>query len=169
MALVSRYLFFPDKHRCYHLTSLGIHYKEQDIIPEVAYKIVRGFAWVGIAVCIIAAFLVGPLAFAGAGAFALTSFGMTNFRPTLDKSYVLIDERSVAFDLINNVVISFVIPEKGMHAFSGDVYISTLKQKEELLSHLKSMFPHMEIVKIKRLNHQYKHPVYNQDEDATAE
>ncbi|MEF1257265.1 hypothetical protein QTN95_20870, partial [Vibrio sp. M260112] len=42
MTFVSRYLFFPDKHRCYHLTSRGIHYTEQDMIPEVAYKIVRG-------------------------------------------------------------------------------------------------------------------------------
>ncbi|TKF24043.1 hypothetical protein FCV50_23135, partial [Vibrio kanaloae] len=52
MVFVSRYLFGPDKHRCYHLTALGIHYTEQDLIPEVAYKIARGFAWVGIGVCI---------------------------------------------------------------------------------------------------------------------
>lgn len=167
--LITRYLFIPDKHRCYHLTSLGIYYTQQDMIPEGAYKFVRGFAWVGIAACIIAAFIIGPLAFAGAGAFALISLGMTNFQPTVDKFCVLIDERSVAFDLINHGVVSFAIPEKGAHAFSGDIYLSTLEQKEELLSHLKSMFSHLEIVKIKRLSHQYKHPVYHQGEDATAE
>ena len=37
--LMTRYLFFPDKHFCYHLTPMGIHYTEQDMIPEVAYKI----------------------------------------------------------------------------------------------------------------------------------
>lgn len=98
MVLVSRYLFSPDKYRCYHLTALGIHYTEQDMIPEVAYKIVRGFAWVGIVVCFIAVFLLGPLALVGAGAFALMSFGMTNFQPTVNKSYVLVDERSVVFN-----------------------------------------------------------------------
>ena len=164
MIFAARYLFFPDKHRCYHLTSLGVHYTEQDMIPEVAYKIVRGFAWVGIAVCIIAVFVLGPLAFVGAGAFALMAFGMTNFQSTVDKSYVFIDERSVAFNLVNNSVVSFAIPEKGAHAYSADIYIS-IEQKEALLNYLRSLFPSIEVVKIKRLNDQYKHPVYQQDEE----
>ena len=168
MVLITRYLYFPDKHRCYHLTTLGIHYTEQDMIPEVAYKIVRGFAWGGIVVCFIAVFLLGPLAFVGAGAFALMSFGMTNFQPTVDKCCLFIDERSVAFNLTNDGVMSFAIPEKGAHAFSGDIYISP-EQKEVLLSHLRSIFPKIEVVEIKRLNDQYKHPVYQQDEESATE
>ncbi|NIY85413.1 hypothetical protein [Vibrio hepatarius] len=168
MVLITRYLYFPDKHRCYHLTSLGIHYTEQDMIPEVAYKIVRGFAWMGIAVCIIAVFVLGPLAFVGAGAFALMAFGMTNFQSTVDKSYVFIDKRSVAFNLVNNSVVSFAIPEKGAHAYSADIYIS-LEQKEALLNYLRSLFPSIEVVKIKRLNDQYKHPVYQRDEEEAVE
>ncbi|MCG9727872.1 hypothetical protein [Vibrio brasiliensis] len=168
MVLVSRYLFSPDKYRCYHLTALGIHYTEQDMIPEVAYKIVRGFAWVGIVVCFIAVFLLGPLALVGAGAFALMSFGMTNFKPTVDKCCLLVDDRSVAFNLINDGVMSFAVPEKGAHAFSGDIYISP-EQKEVLLSHLWSIFPNLEVVKIKRLNDQYKHPVYQQSEETSQE
>ncbi|MGD8115285.1 hypothetical protein [Vibrio sp. TRT 29B02] len=168
MVLITRYLYFPDKHRCYHLTSRGIHCTEQDMIPEVAYKIVRGFAWVGIAVCVIAVLLLGPLALVGAGAFALMSFGMTNFKPTVDKCCLLIDDRSVAFNLTNDGVMSFAVSEKGVHAFSGDIYIS-LEQKEELLAYLKKTFPNIEIVKIKRLNDQYKHPVYQQDEESATE
>ncbi|NVJ57277.1 MAG: hypothetical protein HWE19_13075 [Vibrionaceae bacterium] len=166
--LISRFLFFPDKHRYYHLTSMGIHYTKQDMIPEVAYKIVRGFAWIGIAVCIIAVFVLGPLAFVGAGAFALMAFGMTNFQSTVDKSYVFIDKRSVAFNLVNNSVVSFAIPEKGAHAYSADIYIS-LEQKEALLNYLRSLFPSIEVVKIKRLNNQYKHPVYQRDEEEAVE
>ena len=168
MIFVSRYLFFPDKHRCYHLTLLGIHYTEQDMIPEVAYKIVRGFAWVGIAVCVIAVLLLGPLALVGAGAFALMSFGMTNFQPTIDKCCLLIDDRSVVFNLTNDGVMSFAVPEKGVHAFFGDIYISS-EQKEVLLAYLKKTFPSIEIVKIKRLNDQYKHPVYQRDEGSATE
>ena len=138
------------------------------MIPEVAYKIVRGFAWGGIVVCFIAVFLLGPLAFVGAGAFALMSFGMTNFQPTVDKCCLFIDERSVAFNLTNDGVMSFAIPEKGAHAFSGDIYISP-EQKEVLLSHLRSIFPKIEVVEIKRLNDQYKHPVYQQDEESATE
>ncbi|MEF1286018.1 MULTISPECIES: hypothetical protein [unclassified Vibrio] len=166
--LITRYLFIPDKHRCYHLTTLGIHYTEQDMIPEVAYKIVRGFAWVGIVVCVIAVLLLGPLALVGAGAFALMSFGMTNFKPIVDKCCLLIDDSSVAFNLTNDGVMSFAVPEKGVHAFSGDIYIS-LEQKEELLAYLKKTFPNIEIVKIKRLNDQYKHPVYQRDEESATE
>jgi len=142
---------------------MGIHYTEQDMIPEVAYKIVRGFAWGGIVVCIIAVFVLGPLAFVGAGAFALMSFGMTNFQPTVDKYCVLIDECTVVFNLMDDGVVSFAVPEKDAHAYSGDIFTS-LEQKEELLSHLRSIFPNIEVVKIKRLNEQYKHPVYQQDE-----
>ncbi|MGY5612312.1 hypothetical protein [Vibrio brasiliensis] len=168
MVFVSRYLFGPDKHRCYHLTTLGIHYTEQDMIPEVAYKIVRGFAWVGIVVCIIAVLLLGPLALVGAGAFALMSFGMTNFQPEVIKSYLLMDERSVAFNLINDGVVSFTTPDIGTLAYSGDIFIFP-EQKEELLAYLKKTFPNIEIVKIKRLNDQYKHPVYQRDEESATE
>ncbi|MEF1257302.1 hypothetical protein QTN95_21145, partial [Vibrio sp. M260112] len=99
------------------------------MIPEVAYKIVRGFAWVGIAVCIIAVFLLGPLALVGAGAFALMSFGMTNFKPTVDKSYVLIDDRSVVFNLTHDSVLSFGSPNRETLDYIGTVFISTLDQK----------------------------------------
>ncbi|WGW00133.1 hypothetical protein QF117_19960 [Vibrio sp. YMD68] len=169
MMLASRYLYLPDKHRCYHLTSLGIHYTEQDMIPEVAYKIVRGFAWVGIVVCIIAVFLLGPLALVGAGAFALMSFGMTNFQPTVDKCCLLIDERSILFSLINDNVLSFTIPEKGQMQYKGLIFTSTLEEKQALLNHLHSLFHELEVIKIKRLNDQYKHPVYQQDEETATE
>ena len=169
MILVSRYLFSPDKHRCYHLTSLGIHYTEQDMIPEVAYKIVRGFAWVGIVVCFIAVFLLGPLAFVGAGAFALMSFGMTNFQSTVNKSYVLIDERSVVFNLTNDSVLSFGSPKRETFDYIGSVFTSTLDQKVALLSYIQSTFPEIEIVEIKKLNDKYKHPIYLHDEEGATE
>ena len=166
LVFIGRYLFAPDKHRCYHLTSMGIHYTEQDMIPEVAYKIARGYAWIGIVVCIIVAFMFGPLAFVGAGAFALMSFGMTNFQSTVDKSYIFIDERSVVFNVMNDSVLSLSVPGKGGFEYVGDIYTPTLEKKAELLTHLISLFPEMEVAKIKRLNDKYKHPIYQQDEVA---
>ncbi|MCW8335326.1 hypothetical protein [Vibrio paucivorans] len=169
MMLMTRYLYLPDKHRYYHLTALGIHYTEQDMVPEVAYKIVRGFAWVGVVVCIIAVFLLGPLALVGAGAFALMSFGMTNFKPTVDKCCLFIDERSVVFNLMNDNVISFTIPEKGQMQYKGLIFTPTLEEKQMLLNHLHSLFHDLEVVKIKRLNDQFKHPIYQQSEDTATE
>ncbi|OOE65135.1 hypothetical protein BZG20_13590 [Salinivibrio sp. IB868] len=167
--LMTRYLFFPDKHRCYHLTSLGIHYTVKDVIPEAAYKVVRGISWVGIAVCIIAGFMLGPLAFVGACGFALMSFGMTNFRPSIDNHYILISERTVVFDLENDGVLSFVVPEKGVYAYYGNIYTKTFEQKQKLLSKLRLLFPNVEFVKIKRLKDKSKHPVYQQEEEKAAE
>jgi len=169
MMLITRYLFTPDKHRCYHLTPLGIHYTEKDMIPDVAYQVVRGFAWVGIVVCIIAVFVLGPLAFVGAGGFALMSFGMTNFRPNVNHSYILISERTVVFDLENDGVLSLEAAEQDVHAYGGNVFTTTLDQKQELLSTLRSLFPSIEFVKIKRLKDKYKHPVYQQEEEKAAE
>ena len=77
---MGRFLFYPDSHYHYKLTKLGIYYTKEQIIPEIAYTLIRGFAWRGIAVCLIALFVIGPLAFVGAGAFALMAFGMTNFK-----------------------------------------------------------------------------------------
>ncbi|QIR07487.1 hypothetical protein [Salinivibrio costicola] len=167
--LITRYLFIPDKHRCYYLTSMGIHYTEKDMIPDVAYQVVRGLAWVGIVVCVIAVFVLGPLAFVGAGGFALMSFGMTNFRPSINRSYILISERTVVFDLENDCVLSFEAAEQDVHAYGGNVFTTTLDQKQELLATLRSLFPSIEFVKIKRLKDKYKHPVYQQEEEKAAE
>ncbi|KJF92055.1 hypothetical protein UB39_22100, partial [Photobacterium angustum] len=63
----------------------------EDIIPEIAYTIVRRSAWVGCAICVFAAIFIGPIAFVGAGGAALMSFGMTNFRPKPFKNQCLFD------------------------------------------------------------------------------
>ncbi|OOE95417.1 hypothetical protein BZG78_15015 [Salinivibrio sp. MA351] len=169
MVFASRYLFLPDKHRCYQLTSLGIHYTEKDMIPDVAYQVVRGFAWVGIVVCVIAVFVLGPLAFVGAGGFALMSFGMTNFRPNVNHSYILMDHRTILFDLANDNVLSFTIPEKDNLEYKRRVYTQTYEEKLTVINHLYTLFPNLEVIKINRANDQYKHPIYQQEEESAAE
>ncbi|OOE63841.1 hypothetical protein BZG20_15840, partial [Salinivibrio sp. IB868] len=169
MVLVSRYLLSPDKHYCYHLTSQGVHYTEKDMIPDVVYQVVRGFAWVGVVVCIIAVFVLGPLAFVGAGGFALMSFGMTNFRPNVNHSYILMDERAILFDLINDNVLSFTIPEKENLEYKRRVYTQTYEEKLTVVNHLYTLFPNLEVIKINRANDQYKHSIYQQEEESAAE
>ncbi|WP_429234038.1 hypothetical protein [Aeromonas salmonicida] len=80
-----RYLVMADKSYHYRLTTEGVIVIYQDIIPEVAYTIVRGLAWLGLAwlgvvVCVIAVVVLGPLAMVGAGGMALFAVFFTDFK-----------------------------------------------------------------------------------------
>ncbi|KXO08362.1 hypothetical protein AKG98_1961 [Moritella sp. JT01] len=77
--LMARYLFSPDKDMHYKLTPLGIIYTEKDTIPDVAYTIMRGFAWFSAVACLTTVVYVGPLAFVGAGGMALLAVKFTGF------------------------------------------------------------------------------------------
>ncbi|USD67119.1 hypothetical protein [Vibrio sp. SCSIO 43136] len=55
----------------YELSNKGVRFKEICNVSEGYYKVLRGGGAVGILVCIAAFFVIGPLAFVGAGAYAL--------------------------------------------------------------------------------------------------
>ncbi|USD67116.1 hypothetical protein [Vibrio sp. SCSIO 43136] len=55
----------------YELSNKGIRFKEICNVSEGYYKVLRGSGAVGILVCIVAFLVIGPLAFVGAGAYAL--------------------------------------------------------------------------------------------------
>jgi hypothetical protein len=161
--LVVRYLFFPDKYRCYNLTPMGVHYTEQDMIPEMAYKIARGFAWVGIVVCIIVAFMFGPLAFVGAGAFALMSFGMTNFQSTIQDHEVVFSDRPILFNLLNDTMFrvdSYTAPD---YCCRRDFYVPSLEQKKQIITAIQNSQKNIEYVELAKLNDMFKHPIFIQD------
>ncbi|WP_408901418.1 hypothetical protein [Photobacterium piscicola] len=86
-----RYLLNADKRHYYAINQYGMYSTEEQIIPEIAYTIVRRSAWVGCAICVFAAIFIGPMAFVGAGGAALMSFTMTNFRSIPHKSQCLFD------------------------------------------------------------------------------
>ncbi|HIF9183816.1 TPA: hypothetical protein ACX6R4_003655 [Photobacterium damselae] len=86
-----RYLVNSDKRYYYAINQYGMYSTEEQIIPEVAYTIVRYSAWVGCGICLFAAILIGPIAFVGAGGAALLSFQMTNFRSVPYKTQRLFD------------------------------------------------------------------------------
>ncbi|NAW88345.1 hypothetical protein [Photobacterium halotolerans] len=76
---VSYFLFDADYDYKGQITPKGIIIQKTERVPEIFYKATRGMAYIGILVCVIAALMVGALAFVGAGAFALMSFKMTGF------------------------------------------------------------------------------------------
>ena len=58
-----RYLVNADKRHYYAINQYGMYSTEEQIIPEIAYTIVRRSAWVGCAICVFAAIFIGPMAF----------------------------------------------------------------------------------------------------------
>ncbi|HIF9324798.1 TPA: hypothetical protein ACX6RP_001202 [Photobacterium damselae] len=114
-----RYLFDADKHYYFAINQYGMFSRNEQIIPEIAYTIVRYSAWVGCGICLFAAILVGPIAFVGAGGAALLSFQMTNFRSVARKSQCLFDNAAILKNYCENdyllrtenSMIPLIIPE----------------------------------------------------------
>jgi protein-S-isoprenylcysteine O-methyltransferase Ste14 len=80
MTFFLRFLVMADKDYHYRLTTEGVIVTYQEVIPEVAYTIVRGLAWFGVVVCVLAVALLGPLALVGAGGMALLAIFFTDFK-----------------------------------------------------------------------------------------
>ncbi|MGI2801109.1 hypothetical protein ACRTC3_21375 [Photobacterium damselae] len=114
-----RYLFDADKRYYFAINQYGMYSRNEQIIPEIAYTIVRYSAWVGCGICLFAAILVGPIAFVGAGGAALLSFQMTNFRSVARKSQCLFDNAAILKNYCENdyllrtenSMIPLIIPE----------------------------------------------------------
>ncbi|WP_136483680.1 hypothetical protein [Vibrio sp. H11] len=156
-----RYLLWPDRHYHYHLTHVGIHYQEQVVVPETAYTVVRGIAWVGILVCLVALVIVGPLAFVGVGGFALLSFGMINFNHKVDKLEIIFTKQLTLFDLTSDTVVDINTETTLEPEFIGRVFFRTFQDKNDFIDIIKKNHNNVNHIKIKKLNDQFKHPIYN--------
>ncbi|MGF1807958.1 hypothetical protein L4C31_22230, partial [Aliivibrio sifiae] len=80
MALFLIFFASADIKRIYKFTKNGILTEQADVVPEYAYQCIRMIGRVGVFLCLIAVVFVGPMAFVGAGASALLSFKLVNFR-----------------------------------------------------------------------------------------
>lgn len=80
MIFYLRYLVMADKKYHYRLTTEGLIVTYQEAIPEMAYTIVRGLAWLAMAICVMAVSVLGPLALVGAGGMAIFAIFFTNFK-----------------------------------------------------------------------------------------
>ncbi|WP_050498221.1 hypothetical protein [Aeromonas caviae] len=93
MTLYLRYLVMADKHYHYRLTTEGLITTYQDTIPEMAYTIVRGLAWLGVVVCVMAVAVLGPLALVGAGGMALFAVFFTDFKSEVCEEFTLFNKK----------------------------------------------------------------------------
>ncbi|MGU5817263.1 hypothetical protein ACV1EC_20435 [Aeromonas hydrophila] len=93
MTLYLRYLVMADKNYHYRLTTEGLMTTYQDAIPEMAYTIVRGLAWLGVVVCVMAVAVLGPLALVGAGGMALFAVFFTDFKSEVCEEFTLFNKK----------------------------------------------------------------------------
>ncbi|HDZ9534406.1 TPA: hypothetical protein RUZ93_001997 [Vibrio cholerae] len=159
-----RYLFMPDHRYCYSLTQAGIYYTDQEVIPDAAYTFVRGLAWVGIAVCLLALAVVGPLAFVGAGGFALLAFGLTNFRPTVHQNEFYFAEQLIVFDPIKEKMLIFntELVRDPIFIFIGKVYFNSFDEKTRVMALIKNVHNNIDHCPLQRVNGQFEHRKYHQ-------
>ncbi|EJK2992596.1 hypothetical protein NDM55_001513 [Vibrio cholerae] len=139
-----RYLFMPDHRYCYSLTQAGVHYTDQEVIPDAAYTFVRGFAWVGIAVCLLA-------------------FGLTNFHPTVHQKEVYFADQLIVFDPIKEKMVDLNTDSTDEPWFDRRLFFSSLDEKTHFIELVKSIHNNVDYLALQRVNDQYKHPIFNQE------
>ncbi|ELE2163379.1 hypothetical protein RC856_000042 [Vibrio fluvialis] len=161
--LAVRFLFMADRHFRYNLTPVGIFYTEQVSVPESAYTFVRGFAWIGIAVCIVALFLIGPLAFVGVGGCALLSFGLTNFTQEVEELDVYFSDQIIIFDPIKDTLLDLDSETENHAMFSRKIFFCSYQDKNKFIDITTKYHGNVEHVRLARLKDQYKHPIFNRE------
>ncbi|USD67121.1 hypothetical protein [Vibrio sp. SCSIO 43136] len=77
----------------YELSNKGVYFKEICNVSEGYYKVLRGGGAVGILVCIAAFLVIGPLAFVGAGAYALYAPKMATVQRIVNHKYFVLPNR----------------------------------------------------------------------------
>lgn len=90
-----RYFIMADKDYHYRLTTEGVIVTSYDAIPDMAYTIVRGLAWLGVVACVMAVAILGPLALAGAGGMALLAIFFTGFKKDVNVQYIKFSKSEV--------------------------------------------------------------------------
>lgn len=123
------FLQLSDNKCRYQLTQKGVITYTQQNIPESVYGFFRGFAWFGMGVCVVAAVVVGPAVFVGAGAFALMSFSFRNFKPQIDKdNHIFINDIKI-FDIYDENHIMFM-SKPFFIAAKTRLFYNTLEEKK---------------------------------------
>ncbi|MFM2475921.1 hypothetical protein [Celerinatantimonas sp. MCCC 1A17872] len=146
-----------DLHYQYRITPYGIESSYYQKAVKAAYSINTFFCVIGIPVCIIAFLVMGPLAFVGAGGFALMAFkpprphGKIFFHAVdYDAEYVLF------FQEKTNRLLLIAIPHDYRIEFKG--FVGT--QKEVVKAQLMSLFHVHGYYEVTNSEELYSHPAF---------
>ncbi|XDF78773.1 hypothetical protein AAFX60_006560 [Aliivibrio fischeri] len=137
------FIFFgsADIKRIYKFTKNGILTEQADVVPEYAYQCMRMIGRVGVVACLVAVVFVGPMAFVGAGASALLSFKLVNFRlkPMMfeslyfDESVIFKTSKENYIDITANINEIF----NTLREFYPNGYFYEVEEEDDIYSHYK--------------------------------
>ncbi|WP_417884484.1 hypothetical protein [Vibrio rumoiensis] len=138
----------------YQLTQKGVITYTQQNIPESVYGFFRGFAWFGIGVCAVAAAVVGPAVFVGAGAFALMSFAFRDFKPKVDKRNYLFWGEVKIYDIYDENNIMFV-SSAPINCGDTKLFYNNEDIKNIIISNLYMILKQPDFLRVKTSNDAY--------------
>ncbi len=156
------FIFFgsADIKRIYKFTKNGIVTKQTDVVPEYAYKCIRMIGRVGVVVCLIAVVFVGPMAFIGAGASALLSFKLVNFRLKPMMFETLYFDETVLIKASDVSYIS-VIPN-GKISASRMGFFCNKENVDDIFNTLKEFYPNGHFYEVEKEDDIYEHEKFKE-------
>ncbi|WP_417884485.1 hypothetical protein [Vibrio rumoiensis] len=139
----------------YQLTKKGVITYTQQHIPEIVYAVFRNIAWIGIGVCALAAAVVGPMVFVGAGAFALMSFSFRDFKPKVDKENIIFSDYTKIYDVYEDGYIMFACSP---YLFSGkaSLFYNNLEEKNLIMEYLINVLDEPDFMRVKSTKDVYQ-------------
>ncbi|OCH41003.1 hypothetical protein [Aliivibrio fischeri] len=156
------FIFFAsaDIKRIYKFTKNGILTEQADVVPEYAYQCIRMIGRVGVVVCLVAVVFVGPMAFVGAGASALLSFKLVNFRlkPMMFETLYFDESVIIKSSKINYITI---VPNAQL-LLSLDGIFCNKKNANDIFNTLRDFYPNGHFYEVEEEDDIYSHYKYKE-------
>ncbi len=130
------------------------------MVPEYAYQCIRMIGRVGVVVCLIAVVFVGPMAFVGAGASALLSFKLVNFRLKPMLFETLYFDETVLIKASDVSYIS-VIPNGNISA-SRMGFFCNKENVDDIFNTLKEFYPNGYFYEVEKEDDIYEHEKFKE-------
>ncbi|PQJ89087.1 hypothetical protein [Aliivibrio sifiae] len=156
------FIFFgsADIKRIYKLTKNGILTEQADVVPEYAYRCIRMIGRVGVVVCLVAVVFVGPMAFVGAGASALLSFKLVNFRLKPMMFETLYFDESAIFKANKENYID-ITPNSTLF-LSLDSIFCNKDNVDDIFNTLKEFYPNGHFYEVEKEDDIYEHEKFKE-------
>ncbi|MUK42555.1 hypothetical protein GNP61_13445 [Aliivibrio fischeri] len=156
------FIFFgsADIKRIYKFTKNGILTEQADVVPEYAYQCIRMIGRVGVVVCLVAVVFVGPMAFVGAGASALLSFKLVNFRLKPMMFETLYFDESAIFKANKENYID-ITPNSPLF-LSLDSIFCNKDNVDDIFNTLKEFYPNGHFYEVEREHDIYEHEKFKE-------
>ena len=137
LALLFRYLIYPDILYQFKITKKGICSTKQQVLPKSTAMTVQIIAWCCVGAFVLAMALVGPIALVGAGGGIVLAFGFLNFKPKVDKDYYFFNDINILSTLSTDKY--FLINDKENYQTIGIIFFFIPSIcKEKIISSIKN-------------------------------